>query len=161
DDKGWRLGDLVTFRYPDGEPGTATVVAIYDDPMGSSDLVLPLAALTPHLREPFATAIYVATDPGADPETVRASVAAALAEVAPGAVVVDREAHLGQVAAQASGDNWIILLVVLVLGGYAGVSAVDVLIGSTVARRREFALLRLAGAHRRQVVLALTVEVAV
>ena len=73
-------------------------------------------------------------------------------------VVADREQHLAQISEQSSGDDWIILLVVVVLGGYAGVSAINALVGSTMARRRELALLRLAGARRGQVVAAVVVE---
>jgi|GEM_PF-4580500 len=157
-DKGWRVGDTIEFRYPDGVAGSAMVHTVYTDPMGSSDLVLPLASLTPHLLERYATAVYIAVAPGADLETTRRAVDAALDGTAPTAVTVNREEHLEQVATQASGDNWIIVMVAVILGGYAGVSAINALISSTMARRREFALLRLAGSRRRQIVASLALE---
>lgn len=161
DDKGWGVGDTVDFRFPDGTPGRATVTTVYDDPMGTGDLVLPVDVLTPHLVEPFASAVYVAVAPGSDVGATRERIAAALARTAPSAVVTDRSGHLELVASQASGDNWIVLMAVVILGGYAGVSAVNVLVGSTLARRREFALLRLAGTPRRTIVGSLVVEGAV
>ncbi|MEU6721553.1 FtsX-like permease family protein [Nonomuraea sp. NPDC046802] len=158
EEKGWRIGDTVGFLYPDGAPGTAVVSTTYRDPMGVSDMILPLSTLAPHLLEPFATAVYVAFEPGADQATTLAVINDELAAVAPGAHATDREGHLAQVAAQAGEDEWIILMVVAILGGYAGVSAINVLIGSTMSRRREFALLRLAGARGSQIVGSLLVE---
>jgi putative ABC transport system permease protein len=158
EDKGWRIGDTVTFLYPDGTPGDAVLSTTYVDPMGVSDTLLPLDALTPHVLEPFASAVYVALEPGSDTDGVVTAINEALATVAPGAQATDRDQHLAQVAAQASGDNWIILMVVVILGGYAGVSAINVLVASTMSRRREFALLRLAGARRRQITGSLLIE---
>lgn len=157
-DKGWQIGDTISFLYPDGTPGSARLSTVYRDPIGVSDLIVPIATLTPHLLEPFASAVYVAFSPGADQNTTLAAINQTLATQAPGTQATDREQHLAQVAAQASGDNWIILMVVVILAGYAGVSAINVLIGSTMARRREFALLRLAGVRRPQIAGSLAVE---
>jgi putative ABC transport system permease protein len=158
DEKGWDIGDTASFLYPDGTPGSAVVTTTYVDPMGVSDTLLPLSALTPHVLEPFASAVYVALEPGTGTSDALPVINAALATEAPGARAMDREQHLAEVAAQASGDNWITLMVVVILGGYAGVSAINVLVGSTMSRRREFALLRLAGARRRQITGSLLVE---
>lgn len=158
DDKGWELGDRITFFYPDGSPGSAVVSTIFADPTSRTDLVLPVASLAPHLLEPLAGVIYVKTETGADRQATQNAVQAVLHDVAPNGVVVSRSEHLAQVAALSSGDNWIIMMFVVILGGYAGMSAVNVLIGSTMARRREFALLRLAGSHRGQIVGSLAVE---
>ncbi|MBB4920610.1 FtsX-like permease family protein [Streptosporangium saharense] len=158
EEKQWRIGGTVTFLYPDGTPGSAVLSTIYRDLMGVSDMVLPVSKLAPHLLEPYASAVYVAFKPGADQEAALAAINDKLASVAPGAQATDRDGHLAQVATQASGDNWIIQMVVVLLGGYAGVSAVNVLIGSTMSRRREFALLRLAGARRSQIARSLLVE---
>lgn len=158
EEKGWQIGDTISFLYPDGTPGSAVLSTMYLDPMGVSDMIVPLLMLTPHLLEPFASAVYVAFAPGADSAATLAAINEDLSAVAPGARATDRQGHLAQVAAQASGDNWIILMVVVILGGYAGVSAINVLIGTTLSRRREFALLRLAGARRFQVAGSILVE---
>jgi putative ABC transport system permease protein len=158
DEKGWDIGDTANFLYPDGTPGSAVLSTTYVDPMGISDTLLPLSALTPHLLEPFASAVYVALEPGTDDGDAVAAINDALSTVAPGTQAMDREQHLSQVAAQASGDNWIVLMVMVILGGYAGVSAVNVLVASTMSRSREFALLRLAGARRPQIIGSLLVE---
>ncbi|KXK60159.1 hypothetical protein AWW66_20295 [Micromonospora rosaria] len=156
--EGWQIGGSVRFRYPDGTPGSAVLSTIYRDPMGVSDTVLPLDTLTPYVLEPFASAVYVALDPDTDQHVALTAINHALSSVAPGARATDRDEHLAQVAAQASGDNWIVLMVVVVLGGYAGFSAINVLIASTISRRREFALLRLAGARRPQIAGSLLIE---
>lgn len=157
-DKGWQVGDTIAFRYPDGVKGSAVVAAIFRDPMGVSDVVLPADVLLPHLLEPFASAVYVAGTSGTSAEETVRHVADAVSATAPGALVTDRAGHLEDVALQASGDNWIVLMVVVVLGGYAAISAVNVLVGSVASRRREFALLRLAGARRSRILASLAVE---
>ncbi|MFD2794981.1 FtsX-like permease family protein [Promicromonospora vindobonensis] len=158
DEKGWDIGDTASFLYPDGTPGSAVLSTTYVDPMGVSDTLLPLPELVPHVLEPFASAVYVAVEPGTDEHDVLAAINDVLSTAAPGTQAVDREQHLAQVATQASGDNWIVLMVVVLLGGYSGVSAINVLVASTMSRRREFALLRLAGARRPQIIGSLLVE---
>ena len=48
-------------------------------------------------------------------------------------------------------DTWITLAVVGVIVAYAAMSLVNALVAALTARRRELALLRLAGATRRQI----------
>jgi putative ABC transport system permease protein len=156
--KGWNVGDRIAFLYPDGIPGTATVTTIYGVSPVNSDMMIPIDRLTPHLIEPFAAAVYVDLEPGADREETIAAIDRALRTSAPGATAMTRDQHLADQAVQSSGDNWIVLSVVIVLGGYAGISAINVLIGSTMFRRTEFALLRLAGAKKKQVVSSVFVE---
>jgi putative ABC transport system permease protein len=154
-DKGWQVGQQVDFLLPDGTPQTSTVAAEFAGTLGVADVLVPSTELLPHLLEPYANAVYVKLAPGADAEAV----AAQLRQAAPGTVVLTRSQHLAAVAQQSSGDNWIIDLVVVLLAGYAGIAAVNVLVGSTMARRREFALFRLGGADPAQVVRSVLVEV--
>ena len=55
-------------------------------------------------------------------------------------------------------DTWITLAVVGVIVAYAALSLVNALVAALTARRREFALLRLAGATRRQIRAMLNAE---
>lgn len=159
-DKGWSVGDRVSFLYADGAPGTATVTTIYREPVGaaSREMTVPVDALTPHLIETFAAGVYVALEPGADQEKTIAAINEALGTSVPGTTAITKDQHLDEIAAQSSGGDWEILIVVLILGGYAGISAINVLISSTMFRKPEFALLRQAGAQKKQVVSSLFVE---
>ena len=159
-DKGWSVGDRVSFLYADGTPGTANVTTIYHEPVGagSREMTVPIDALTPHLVETFANAAYVDLEPGADQEETIAAINGVLGTSVPGTTAVTKDRHLADEAAQSSGGDWTVLIVVLILGGYAGISAINVLISSTVFRKPEFALLRLAGVHKKQVVSSLFVE---
>ncbi len=158
ENKGWRIGQSVDFLHPDGSSGSAVVGLVFDDPTGLADMVLPVSVLSPHLLEPLAPAIYVKFDDDADAVATRKAVDAVVQQFAPGARALDRDTHLKQVADETSGDDWIVLMVVVILGGYAGISAINVLVGSTMARRREFALLRLAGSRRSQIIGSLMIE---
>lgn len=159
-DKGWSVGDRVSFLYADGTPGTATVTTIYREPVGaaSREMTVPVDTLTPHLVETFANAVYVALEPDADQEETIAAINRELDTSVPGMTAVTKDRHLADQAARSGGGEWILLVVVLVLGGYAGISAINVLISSTMFRKPEFGLLRLAGAHKKQVVSSLVVE---
>ena len=55
-------------------------------------------------------------------------------------------------------DTWITLAVVGVIVAYAAMSLVNALVAALAARRRELALLRLAGATRRQICAMLEAE---
>ena len=159
-DKGWSVGDHVSFLYEDGVPGTATVTTIYREPVGaaSTEMTVPVDTLTPHLIETFATAVYVDLEPDVAQEETIAAINEKLSTSVPGTTAVTKDQYLADLAAESSGGDWTILIVVLILGGYAGISAINVLISSTMFRKPEFALLRLAGIHKKQVISSLFIE---
>ena len=122
-------------------------------------MTVPVDTLTPHLIETFAAAVYVDLEPDADQEETIAAINRELGTSVPGTTAVTKDQHLADEATQSSGGEWDqSFMVVLILGGYAGISAINVLISTTMFRKPEFALLRLAGAHKKQVVSSLFVE---
>ncbi|MFB9432698.1 ABC transporter permease [Streptoalloteichus tenebrarius] len=158
--QGWSAGGNINYRLPDGTPATGRVAVVYESDATFANVLLPRSELLPHLREPFDTAVYMTLASGVDRATVERELRRVIHPV-PGLVLTSRSEHLEQMAAQSTGDNWIVSLFVVLIGGYAGISAINVLVGSTNGQRRQFALLRLAGARRGHVLSWVTVEAAV
>ncbi|MFE0463484.1 FtsX-like permease family protein [Kitasatospora sp. NPDC058965] len=150
---GAHLGGPVHLVLGDGTPVTLTVTAVYARGLGFGDLTVGRELLAPHLDDPLATAVLVATDGRAD----RAALAAAVKPF-PGVAVLDRS-QSRQLAAAGERNNAAVneLAMVLVLA-FAAIAVANTLAVSTAARGREFALLRLTGTTRRQVLRMLRFE---
>lgn len=143
------VGDTVDLHLGDGTAMRARVVAIYEKGFGFGDVTLPHESVIGHTTDGLDTWMLVDARPGADP----AAVGEALRSVAarhPGVEVADG----GAVAAAQGGagaDSAVSFLLNAVLLGYIAIAVVNTLVMATVARVREFALLRLVGADHRQV----------
>ncbi|WP_344038947.1 ABC transporter permease [Saccharothrix xinjiangensis] len=146
------VGDRVDLRLGDGTAVRPTVVALYDRGLGFGDVTLPRDVLAAHTTTRLDHSVLVLTDGSAGPGL------AALAERFPGLAVQDRAAV--EAAGQAGRDaqSWTSLIALLVVLGYLAISVVNTLVMATVERSREFALLRLVGTGRRQVVRMTRVE---
>ncbi|MFB6502011.1 ABC transporter permease [Streptomyces sp. NPDC002466] len=132
-------GDRLALRMPDGTKASAKVVAVYGRGLGTSLVTLPAADLKPHVTSPYASDLLV-----------RATPAAARGLAALG-TVSDRS---GYAAAQDEGrelNAWANTTMASVLGGFAGIAAVNTLVMTVLDRRRELTMLRLVGSTRRQV----------
>ncbi|WP_035847057.1 FtsX-like permease family protein [Kitasatospora azatica] len=137
----------------DGTPVTLTVRAVYSRGLGFGDLTVGRALLAPHLDDPLASAVLVATDG----TPTRAALTRAVGAF-PGVAVLDR-AQSREVGATAEQSNAEVneLAMVLVLA-FAAIAVVNTLAMSTAGRGKEFALLRLTGTSRRQVLRMLRFE---
>ncbi|MEE6260471.1 ABC transporter permease [Plantactinospora sonchi] len=157
---GWRVGEQVTVLLPDGTPVRSRLAVVYDAGRYPVGALLSRAMVQPHLVESFDASVQLTVRPDADPAEVAARLDT-LRSVDPDLVVATRAGHLAALARQSSGDNWIVHLFVVLFGGYAGVAAINVLVGAVVSRRDQYAVLRLAGAGVGQVVAAVLGEVLV
>ncbi|MDG6110268.1 FtsX-like permease family protein [Dactylosporangium aurantiacum] len=144
------LGDTVTLRLGDGTPVTPTVVAIYERGLGLGDVTLPHDVVLTHTTDRLDLAVLVAAAPGADVGVVGAALRSAVAGL-PTVRVSDRAAFVGAQREAAAGESAVGLILNAVLLGYLAIAVVNTLVMATAARFREFALLRLVGATRRQV----------
>ncbi|GAA2811150.1 ABC transporter permease [Kitasatospora sp. CM 4170] len=146
-------GSVVRLTLGDGTPAELTVRAVYARGLGFGDLTLSHALLARHVDDPLAAAVLVAADGGVTRERLTAAVAGY-----PDVRVLDR-AQAGEIAAEGrrTGAEVNLLGMGLVLG-FAGISVVNTLAMATADRRREFALLRLAGTTRRQILRMLRLE---
>ncbi|MFD5829482.1 FtsX-like permease family protein [Lentzea sp. NPDC060358] len=143
-----KVGDTVEFWFADGRPGKLRVVATYRNDLAFGDYVLSAADARAHTAAGMDSAVLVKSG---DASALRELVARY-----PGVRVA------GEVSAQERGDErtqfLLNLIAVGVILGYVAISVSNTLVMSTAARRREFALLRLVGTGRRQVVAMMRAE---
>ncbi|MEV7770936.1 FtsX-like permease family protein [Kitasatospora sp. NPDC086791] len=140
------VGDRVPLRLGDGTAVRPLVVAVYDRGLGLGQALLPRAAVAAHVTTGYDNQVLVADVPGAD----RTAVAAGLGALA-GTSVTDRAGFVAQTDKGMELSGWANTVMAGVLGGFAAVSAANTLVMTVLDRRREVALLRLAGTTRRQV----------
>ncbi|TDD82962.1 ABC transporter permease [Actinomadura darangshiensis] len=148
---GLDTGDTAPLWLGDGTRVDARVVAIYDRGLGFGDVLLPRDLVAAHSSSPLDDHILVRGH--ADLGAVTAAYAGTRV-VSPGAYQADlsREIRLQGFASH---------LIVAAITGFIVIGLATTLALATAARRREFALLRLVGATRRQVLRMLRLEAAI
>ncbi|MFB4306260.1 ABC transporter permease [Actinomadura sp. GTD37] len=124
-----RPGDRLALTLGDGTPIEPTVIAVYGRGLGFGDLTVARDLLAAHVDDPRGTVLIAGTAPAgiptADPGTLAADTASANAEV-----------------------NYVAMALII---AFTAIAVVNTLAMSTADRAREFALLRLAGATKRQI----------
>lgn len=143
---GAKLGDTVDVRLGDGTEIKPKVVSLYEKGLGFGDVTLPDDVVREHTTDRLDFAVLVAAAGGTEVgDALRSAM-----KPHPTVHVSDRESF---VAAQSedAGESGVGLILNAVLLGYLAIAVVNTLVMATAARVREFALLRLVGATRRQV----------
>ncbi|MCX4531822.1 ABC transporter permease [Streptomyces sp. NBC_01669] len=154
DDLGVGIGDRVRLRLGDGTERGLRVVAVYERALGLGEFMLPREALTGHVSAERDARVLVRSEAGSAAASVRRAVAPYA-----GAEVRAATADDVRIAPSSSEkDDALIVIGVGVIGGFALLAVVSTLTLITVGRRREFRLLRLVGAGRRQVTRMLFLE---
>lgn len=142
------VGDRMELRLGDGTTVHPRVVALYERGLGLGEVLMPRAAVAGHVSVAYDSQVLVRDTEGAD----QAAVASALQRLdAPGVAVTDRAGYTAQVDKDLELNAWANRVMAAVLGGFAAVAAANTLVMTVLDRRREVALLRLAGTTRRQV----------
>nr|WSX79410.1 FtsX-like permease family protein [Streptomyces sp. NBC_00899] len=150
-----QVGDRISLWLGDGTTLRPTVVATYSRGLGLGSLLLPRAAVAPHAASAFDTEVLVHDGPGADAGAVRRDLGRL---DVPGLRVTDRAGYRAQADRDLELNAWANRVMAAVLGGFAAVAAANTLVMTVFDRRREVALLRLAGTTRRQVLRMLRLE---
>ncbi|RKT56725.1 FtsX-like permease family protein [Saccharothrix australiensis] len=148
---GARVGDEVELYLDDGQPKKLRLVATYERGSAFGDHALPAELVRAHSQSRLDSSTLVRLAPGAD----RAEVAAALGELAgryPGLTTADRSGVAPTEDGGRTLQFWVNIVAVGVILGYIAIAVANTLVLTTAQRRREFALLRLVGGTRRQVV---------
>ncbi|MFD9337333.1 FtsX-like permease family protein [Streptomyces sp. NPDC060028] len=146
DQLGLKPGSPLALTLGDGTPVTLTVSAVYARGLGFGDLTLPHALVAAHVDDPLAASVLVAAEPGTGREQLTAAVRGF-----PGVRVLSaHDADRVRAERQAAGAEINLLAMGLVLA-FTAIAVANTLAMSTAERLREFAMLRLAGATRRQV----------
>ncbi|WP_327361482.1 FtsX-like permease family protein [Streptomyces sp. NBC_01296] len=153
DQLGLKPGSPLKLALGDGTPVTLTVSAVYARGLGFGDLTLPHDLVAAHVDNPLASSVLVAAEPG----TGREQLAAAVREFPGVAVLSAHDADEVRAERQQAGAEINLLAMGLVLA-FTAIAVVNTLAMSTAERLREFAMLRLAGAKRRQVLRMLRAE---
>ncbi|WP_371602706.1 ABC transporter permease [Streptomyces sp. NBC_01220] len=151
DQLGLRPGSELKLHLGDGTPATLTVAAVYRRGLGFGDLTLPHDLLARHMDNPLAATVLVAGDAS------RSELTAALRRFPGVAVVAPETADRLQADRRQENAEVNLLAMGLVLA-FTAIAVVNTLAMSVSERLKEFALLRLAGATRRQVLRMLRIE---
>jgi putative ABC transport system permease protein len=141
---GAHVGDTVRERLGDGTPITARVVATYTRGLGFGDVTMANAALRAHTTTGLNDYVLVTAQPGKQAEVQKALSAA-------GFTVADRDTLRAAGDSARNANPLVNLIALAVILGYIAIAVVNTLVMATGERRREFALLQLIGATRRQV----------
>ncbi|GIG58142.1 ABC transporter permease [Longispora fulva] len=145
-----RVGTSLSLSLGDGTRVSLTVIAVYDRGLGFPDVTIDHDLLAAHVDNPLNDMVLVR---GGDP--------ASLAATFPGLRVLDRTGVQAAQAEQGSVNAQISLIAMGLVLAFTAIAVVNTLALSVGDRRREFALLRLVGATRRQVLGMLRWESAV
>ncbi|QUF05685.1 ABC transporter permease [Actinosynnema pretiosum subsp. pretiosum] len=147
---GVALGDRLPLILGDGAEITPTVAALYARGLGYGDVTLPRDVLLPHTTTKLDHLILVR---GADEPAVTAALDGyAGVRAVPSADLTSA----GQ--SERDGDSWTNLIALVVLLGYLAISVVNTLVMATARRGQEFALLRLVGTGKAQVLRVVALE---
>lgn len=144
-------GSTLRLTLGDGTPATLTVVAVYTRGLGFGDLTFAHDLVARHVDNPLASSVLVST-----PRT-QTQLATTLREFPGIRVLAPAAADSLQVRRQQANAEVNYLAMGLVLA-FTAIAVVNTLAMSVAERVREFALLRLAGATRRQVLRMLRTE---
>lgn len=143
------VGDRVDLSLGDGTPVRVTIVAAYDRGLGFGDVLVPRSLVAGHTTQSFDEKVFVGLDAGNDADAVAAKLQNAVS--GSGATVSTRSEYVDDIADAASRkarEIYLLLGIIVIFCGIAIVNALSMAIGE---RTREFALLRLVGASRRQI----------
>ncbi|OIJ96925.1 ABC transporter permease [Streptomyces sp. MUSC 14] len=145
-------GSTLKLTLGDGTPATLTVAAVYARGLGFGDLTLAHDLLARHVDNPLASSVLVST------ARTQTQLAATLREFPDLKILSPVDADALQADRQQTNAEVNYLAMGLVLA-FTAIAVVNTLAMSMAERVREFALLRLAGATRRQVLRMLRTEV--
>ncbi|MEV6822859.1 ABC transporter permease [Nocardiopsis dassonvillei] len=139
---GVAVGDEVDLWMGDGARVRLRVVATYGRGLGFGDVTLPFDLALAHTTERSADQVFVS---GTDTASVEE-----LAAASPRVGVTDREGALAGQQQVRDLNAWINYALLGVIAAYVAISVVNTLVMATGERTREFALLRMVGTTRRQ-----------
>jgi putative ABC transport system permease protein len=153
-----RVGDQFSGWYGDGVPTRLAVVAIYRRGLGFASLTLPHDVLARHTDTGRDDTVLVATAPGG--AAVAQALRVELARTAPGSSIVTRSAYQVGLSEDLAQNAWTNKVITAVLVVYVMIAGVNSLVIFALGRRRQFAILRLAGTTRVQVLRMVRWELA-
>lgn len=146
-----RPGSTLKLTLGDGTPRTLTVVAVYARGLGFGDLTLAHDLVARHVDNPLSSSVLVSTT------RTQTQLATTLREF-PGVQILAPAAAESLQAQRRQENAEVNYLAMGLVLAFTAIAVVNTLAMSVAERVREFALLRLAGATRRQVLRMLRAE---
>ncbi len=144
-------GSTLKLMLGDGTPATLTVAAVYARGLGFGDLTFAHGLVARHVDNPLASSLLVST------ARTQTQLATTLREF-PGLRVISPATADSLRAARQQANAEVNFLAMGLVLAFTAIAVVNTLAMSVAERVREFALLRLAGATRRQVLRMLRTE---
>ncbi|MFD7937559.1 FtsX-like permease family protein [Streptomyces sp. NPDC059755] len=144
-------GSTLKLTLGDGTPATLTVAAVYARGLGFGDLTFAHDLVAHHVDNPLASSLLVGT------ARTQTQLASTLREF-PGLQVMSPVAADSLRAEREQANAEVNFLAMGLVVAFTAIAVVNTLAMSVAERVREFALLRLAGATRRQVLRMLRTE---
>ncbi|MFF8475001.1 FtsX-like permease family protein [Streptomyces sp. NPDC015414] len=144
-------GSSLKLTLGDGTPATLTVAAVYARGLGFGDLTFAHDLLARHMDNPLASSVLVATT------RTKTQLVTTLREF-PGLEILSPAAADSLQAERQQANAEVNYLAMGLVLAFTAITVVNTLAMSVAERVREFALLRLAGATRRQVLRMLRTE---
>jgi putative ABC transport system permease protein len=145
-----KVGGTIELHLGDGTTIKPRVVATYENGLGFGDVTLPNDLVVAHTTARVDSAVLIRSADGTDRKALDAALHGAVRRY-PTVQVGDREAFLAAPGTGGAGDWVLNLLFQTVLLGYIAIAVVNTLVMATAGRVREFAMLQLIGASRKQV----------
>jgi putative ABC transport system permease protein len=149
-----RLGNTLTFRLGDGHEASAQVIAVFSRSVGFADVVLPQELVAEHVTDAGLDAVFISGRTTANSEQALQKIVARH----PGAEAGGPELVKRDDDASAKSQAWVGYLLMALVASFAAIAVVNSLALSTAERVREFALMRLGGTTRRQILRMLRWE---
>ncbi|MGW2704702.1 ABC transporter permease [Streptomyces sp. NPDC001340] len=144
-------GSTLKLTLGDGTPATLTVAAVYDRGLGFGDLTFAHDLVARHIDNPLASSVLVSTT------RTQTQLSTTLREF-PGLRILSPAAADSLQADRQQANAEVNYLAMGLVLAFTAIAVVNTLAMSVAERVREFALLRLAGATRRQVLRVLRTE---
>ncbi|WP_020667869.1 ABC transporter permease [Amycolatopsis nigrescens] len=157
--EGLDIGDRIGIQMGDGVPLDVELVAVFPARSGFETGLMPASLVAAHTTSGLLPQILVRAAPGVGPEQLTATLSGFAASL-PGLVVADRDALAAANSEQDQTGAWVNYLLVAMIVGYTVIALVNTLVLATAERRREFALQRLIGSTRAQIIRMMSVEAA-
>jgi putative ABC transport system permease protein len=151
------VGDTIRMRLGDRAQAQLRVVALYAVGSGGQTILLPAELLAAHTTAGLPTQILVRAAHGTDTRRLTAALTQ-LARRWPGVTVTGRGALTATYGQQQQTQAWVNYLLAGMIAAYTAISVANTLVLATARRRQEFALLRLTGSTRGQVLRMMSME---
>ena len=147
------IGDDLDLTMGDGTELTLEVVAVYQRGLGFGDITMDHQVVAAHVDNPLNSSVVVTTEAGADHAEI-----GDVASTYPNVQALNREAASEVRVEQQQANAEVNYLALGLVVAFTAIAMVNTLSMSTSERFREFALLRLVGGTRRQVMRMLRLE---